>query len=129
MNVYVIRPVGTRSVKKEPPAAARCISYLTRGIGVIVVDILTNRSASVHNELIAQLGRGEPFLLPPAATTYASAFQPSRQPSGDQIELWPMPLRLGQPSPVLPLALRNFGIVPVDLEETYSEARQRGRLA
>src|SRR4051794_11556217 len=48
--------------------------------------------------------------------------------TGDQIELWPRPLCLGQPLPVLPLVLRNAGVVPVDLEETYSEARQRSRL-
>ncbi len=108
--------------------AAKCVSYLTRGIGLIVVDIVTNRLANLHNEVIGLLGRGEPFLLAPSAMTYAVAYRPSRQPSGDQIELWPRLLTLGQPLPVLPLALRNAEIVPVDLEETYSEARARSRL-
>src|SRR5438105_2563441 len=109
--------------------AAKCVSYLTRGIGLLVVDIVTNRLANLHNEVIGLLGRGEPFLLTPSVTTYAVAYRPSRQPTGDQIELWPRPLRLGQPLPVLPLALRNAAIVPVDLEETYNEARERSRLA
>ena len=104
------------------------MSYLTRGIGLIVVDIVTNRLANLHNEVMGLFGRGEPFLLAPAATTYAVAYRPSRQTSGDQIELWPRILTLGQPLPVLPLALRNAGIVPVDLEETYCEARERSRL-
>ena len=108
--------------------AAKCVSYLTRGIGLIVVDIVTNRLANLHNEVMGLLGRGEPFLLPPSATTYAVAYRPSRQPTGDQIEVWPRPLLLGQPLPVLPLALRNAGVAPVDLEETYSEARERSRL-
>jgi len=59
---------------------------------------------------------------------YAVAYRPSRQASGDQMELWPKVLSLGEPLPVLPLALRNAAVVPVDLEETYSEARQRSRL-
>ncbi len=108
--------------------AAKCVSYLTRGIGLIVVDIVTNRLANLHNDVINLLGYGEPYLLAPAATTYVVAYRPSRRPSGDQIELWPQPLVLGQELPVLPLALRNAGIVPVDLEETYSEARQHSRL-
>jgi len=108
--------------------AAKCVSYLTRGIGLIVVDIVTNRSANLHNEVMGLLGHGEPFLLPPTATTYAVAYRPSRQPAGDQIELWPRLVPLGQPLPVLPLALRNAGVVPVDLEETYTDARQRSRL-
>jgi hypothetical protein len=108
--------------------AAKCVGYLTRGIGLIVVDIVTNRLPNLHNEIIALLGQGEPFLLGPTATTCAAAYRPSRKPAGDQIELWPRPLAVGQPLPVLPLALRNAGIVPVDLEETYSEARQRSKL-
>jgi hypothetical protein len=108
--------------------AAKCISYLTRGIGLVVVDIVTNRLANLHNELIGLLGFGEPYELPTSATTYAVAYRPSRQPSGDQIEVWPQPLSLGQPLPVLPLALRNAATVPVDLDGTYTEACHRSRL-
>ena len=44
------------------------------------------------------------------------------------IELWPVPLTVGQPLPVLPLALLNADVVPVDFEATYQEACRRGRL-
>lgn len=67
--------------------------------------------------------------LEPPATTYAVAYRPSRQPSGDQIEVWPTPLSLGGAFPTLPLALRNAAVVPIDLEEAYTEACRRSRLA
>lgn len=108
--------------------AAKCVAYLAHGIGLIVVDIVTNRLANLHNEIVQLFGRGEPYLLAPSAATYAVAYRPSRQPAGDQIELWPKPLAIGQPLPVLPLALRNAMTLPVDLEETYEEARRRSRL-
>jgi hypothetical protein len=108
--------------------AAKCVSYLSRGIGLIVVDIVTNRLANLHNEIMHLLGGSGPYLLAPSATTYAVAYRPSRQPAGDQIELWPKLLTVGQPLPVLPLALRNAMTLPVDLEETYDEARRRSRL-
>jgi len=92
------------------------------------VDIVTNRLANLHNEVVGMLGHAEPFLLPASVTTYAAAYRPSRPPAGDQIELWPEPLAVGRALPVLPLALRNAGVVPVDLEETYAEARGRSRL-
>jgi hypothetical protein len=44
------------------------------------------------------------------------------------IEAWPAVLAVGEALPRLPLALRGFGMVPVDLEATYEEARQRSRL-
>ncbi len=109
--------------------AAKCVSYLTRGVGLIVVDIVTNRLANLHNEVIALLGRSDPFLLAAGATNYAVAYRPSRQTSGDQIEIWPRPLSMGQSLPVLPLALRNADVIPVDLEETYNEGCKRSRLA
>jgi hypothetical protein len=109
--------------------AAKCVSYLTRGVGLIVIDIVTNRLTNLHNEVVGMLGHGEPFLLEPAAPLYAVAYHPSRQISGDQIALWPVALTVGEPLPVLPLALRNAGRVPVDFETTYREACRRSRLA
>jgi hypothetical protein len=126
--IELVRPGNKDRPEARQAFAAKCVSYLTRGIGLIVVDIVTNRLANLHNEMIGLLGYGQPFLLEPAATIYAVAYRPSRRSSGDQIELWPHLLAVGQPLPVLPLALRNAGVVPVDLEETYSEARQRSRL-
>jgi len=40
----------------------------------------------------------------------------------------PIAKDLMQPLPVLPLALRGEFFVPVDLEATYTEVRQRSRL-
>ena len=40
----------------------------------------------------------------------------------------PMALSVGAPLPMLPLALRNAGVLPLDLEETYSETRVRSKL-
>ena len=125
--IELISPANKDRPETRQAFTAKCLSYLTAGIGVIVVDIVTNRLANLHNELMALLGHGTPFTLVPAATTYAVAYRPSRQSTGDQIEIWARPLTLGQPLPELPLALRNAGVVPVHLEETYSEARERSR--
>jgi hypothetical protein len=126
--IELVSPGNKDRATERQAFAAKCVGYLTRGIGLIVIDIVTNRSANLHNDIITLLDRAAPFVMDPTAGTYAVAYRPSRQPSGDQIELWPRPLVLGQALPMLPLALRNAGIVPVDLEETYMEACQRSRL-
>lgn len=127
--IELVSPGNKDRAETRRAFAAKCVGYLTRGIGLIVVDIVTNRLANLHNEVMALLGHDGDFLLPSERTTYAAAYRPSRQPSGDQLEVWPTPLALGQTLPVLPLALRNASTVPVDLEATYNEARQRSRLA
>lgn len=107
---------------------AKCLAYLSRGIGLVIVDIVTNRLANMHNELMAFLGQAEPLVMASAPFTYAVAYRPVRTPGGDRIDVWPMLLQVGQPLPELPLALRNAGVVPLDLEETYLAACQRSRL-
>src|SRR5204863_1556930 len=126
--VELVSPGNKDRPESRRAFAAKCVSYLTRGIGLIVVDVVTNRLTNLHNEIVDLLGHAEPFLLGADTTTYAVAYRPSRQRRGDQIELWPMPLHAGAPLPILPLALRNAGVVPVDLEETYSQACRRSRL-
>lgn len=100
--------------------AIKCASYLQQGIGLVIVDIVTERRTNLHDALMELLE--QPSTLAFAADTplYTVAYRPSRQESGDQIELWRVPLELDQPLPVMPLALRGITTVPVDLETTYS---------
>src|SRR5260370_5996865 len=74
--VAAIELVSPRN-KDRPEArqafTAKCLAYLSRGIGLIVVDIVTNRLTNLHNELMQMLGQGVPFLLPPSVSTYAVA--------------------------------------------------------
>jgi hypothetical protein len=108
--------------------AAKCAAYLQRGIGLIVVDIVTSRHANLHDELATLLGHAEGFLFPTAAPLYATAYRPAHRQGRNEIDLWREPLALGQPLPTLPLAVRGLGCLPIDLERTYMEARKRGRV-
>jgi hypothetical protein len=111
------------SNKDRPEArrafAAKCAAYLQLGVGLVVVDIVTDRRANLHNELIQLLQQDERFGFDPPTFLYMVAYRPSRTASGDQIEIWQMPTAVGQDLPIAPLALRGLATVPVDLEATY----------
>ncbi len=126
--VELVSPGNKDRAEARRAFEAKCASYLAQGVGLIVVDIVTGRSANLHNELMTLIGQAEPFLFPADVSVYAAAYRPTRTPQGDQVELWPVPLIVGQPLPVLPLSLRGASCVPVDLEATYTEARLRSRL-
>jgi hypothetical protein len=126
--IELVSPGNKDRPETRQAFAAKCVGYLTRGIGLIVVDMVTNRQANLHNAIIALLGCADPFLLAPSASIYAVAYRPSRQSSGDQIEVWPHLLQIGANLPTLPLGLRNADTVPVDFEGTYMEACHRSRL-
>jgi hypothetical protein len=108
--------------------AAKCAAYLYEGIGLVVVDVVTDRLANLHDELMRLMELPETFLFPAEPSIYVAAYRPVRRESGDRIECWPTPLAVGQPLPVVPLALLGGPTLPLDLETTYTAARQRSRL-
>jgi hypothetical protein len=126
--VEVVSPSNKDRPATRRAFACKCATYLQRGIGLIVVDIVTNRHFNLHNDLVRVMELAEPFLLAHACSTYAVAYRPVRRQQENQIDLWPVSLTVGGPLPLLPLALRGFRPVPVDLEATYTDARQRSRL-
>jgi hypothetical protein len=118
---------------KDRPAerrafAAKCAGYLAQGVSVIVVDIVTNRRANLHNEVLQVMETAEGLRLPADTGLYAVAYRPLRREAGDEIDLWRRPLALGEPLPTLPLGLRADLVIPVDFEATYAEACLRKRL-
>jgi len=108
--------------------ASKCDVYLQRQVGLLIVDVVTSRRGNLHDELIRLRGHGDAFLFPDAPTLYASAYRPARRKPAAQVEVWLAPLAVGSPLPTLPLALRGSGPIPIDLETTYREARQRSGL-
>jgi hypothetical protein len=116
------RPEARRSF------AAKCAAYLQRGIGVVVVDIVTERLANLHNELAELMGHGPAFRFPSGSALYTTAYHPVRRRDRDEIDMWAESLAVGQPLPTMPLPVRGLGVLPLDLEATYTEARLRSRL-
>jgi hypothetical protein len=108
--------------------AAKCAAYLQRGIGLMVVDIVTSRHANLHDDLMALLGHTTGLAFPTPVPLYATAYGPAHRQQRNEIDLWREALALNQPLPTLPLAVRGLGCWPIDLEATYMEARQRGRV-
>jgi hypothetical protein len=109
--------------------AAKCAAYLQAGIGLLIVDIVTDRHANMHDELIDLLRQPEQFAFPSDALLYATSYWPHRlKPGDDRIDIWTAALTLGEALPTMPLALRRGPTLPVELEATYTEARSKGRL-
>lgn len=109
--------------------AIKCASYLCQGISLIVIDIVTSRRANLHNQIMQLLGHEEAGAMPVEAVLYGVAYRPIVRDGQEQIEIWPSALQIGQPLPVLPLALNAEIALPIDLEATYTAACQRRRLA
>jgi Protein of unknown function (DUF4058) len=108
--------------------ASKSAAYLQRGIGLIVVDIVTDKHFNLHNELLPLLNLDSRFAMPDDPPLYAVAYRPTHQGDANLIQGWPVALSVGVTMPLLPLWLRRFSAIPLDLEVAYEEACRRARL-
>jgi hypothetical protein len=126
--IELVSPGNKDRDTKRRLFAAKCATHLQRGVGLIVVDVVTNRQANLHNDLIGLLQLDSGFRLPDKVSLYTVAYRPLLGPGGGRIETWPMPLEVGRSLPTVPLSLAAELCVAVDLEPSYQAACERRRL-
>ncbi len=109
--------------------ACKCAGLLQAGVGLLVVDVVTERLANLHDELIELLHHDDAFRFSRGSGIYAVSYRPRRdKEAGDRIEMWTNELAVGEPLPTMPLGLRAGPTIPIELEATYTEARRSSRL-
>jgi Protein of unknown function (DUF4058) len=126
--IELVSPRNKDRQESRRAFATKCASYLHQGISLVLVDVVTERHANLHNEVVRLLESAETSAQQPEAALYAVAYRPVRRDGREEIDLWPTSLALGEQLPTLPLALNAECSIPLDLEATYSDARQRRRV-
>jgi hypothetical protein len=126
--IELISPGNKDRVETRRAFAAKCAAHIQMGVGVVIVDVVTERRANLHDEIVHLCGQPEGFRFPGSASLYAAAYRPARSAENDQIEIWTSELAVGQSLPTMPLALRGIGIYPLDLDGTYRSACVDSRL-
>jgi hypothetical protein len=92
----------------------------------MVVDIVTERRANLHQDLLARVSPDG--LTGPEADLYASSYRPFSREGQPTLEVWYQALRLGGPLPTLPLWLRGGIQLPINLEAIYEHTCHKLRL-
>jgi hypothetical protein len=118
--IELVSPANKDRVETRRTFAAKCASYIKHGIGVVIVDVVTSRSANLHDEVFTLLEvktRRAAWESPTGL--YAVAYRPVTVRKKPRVEVWPEPLELGAALPVMPLWLALDLCVPVRLEESY----------
>jgi hypothetical protein len=103
---------------------AKCASYLSQGVSLVIVDIVTDRHFNLHNELLRWMNSPTAALLPDEAHLYATAYRPVLRGEEPQIDVWVERCGVGSPLPTMPLRLTGDLFVPLELEATYMEICQ-----
>jgi len=117
--IELVSPANKDRPGSRRTFAARCAGYLKQAVSVVLVDVVTDRTANLHADLLDALEVSEAVWESPTQL-YAVAFRPVPVQKQQRIEAWPEVLTLGHALPVLPLWLRVDLSVPLQLEETYA---------
>jgi hypothetical protein len=126
--VELVSPANKDRQKHRDAFAVKCAAYLQRGVSVVVVDVVTERLANLHAELMTLLGLNDRLAWSSASNLYAVAYRVEAG-DNDRLDLWPEELHVGRPLPTLPLWLESELVVPLNLEESYREACASLRIA
>jgi hypothetical protein len=121
--IELVSPTNKDRHAERGAFVAKCVTYLKRGIGLVILDVVTERLANLHNELIEAIGGTKPQLVPDTPI-YVSGYRPvhRRETHANEIEVWHYAAVVGQPVPAVPLGLRGGPVVLLDLEGTYTAA-------
>jgi hypothetical protein len=120
--IELVSEGNKKEVGEREAFAHKCAAYLQRGIGVVVVDVVTSRLANLHNQLMRLIGGPNPPQMANAPPTYVVSYRPVHRDGRNEIELWPTAVRVGDILPTATFALRRGPTLAVDLEATYTEA-------
>ena len=74
--VELISPGNKDRAEERRAFAAKCVSYLHRGVAVVVMDIVTSRRANLHNETMRLMDAAPECDLPADMNLYAVAYRP-----------------------------------------------------
>jgi hypothetical protein len=124
--IELISPANKDRPAHRQAFAGKCAGYLRQGIGLIIVDVVTDRQMSLHQELLDLLELESSYSF--QANLYAVAYRTVEAESQDRIEIWTEALAVGQALPTLPLWLTPEFAIPVDLEATYQRTCQSLRI-
>jgi hypothetical protein len=117
--VEFVSPANEDRDESRDGFVSKCHDYLQNGIGLVIVDVVTSRRVSLHNDLMTRLGHPQEAR---PGHLYVSAYRPLGANGDGTLDVWHYPLAVGRPLPTVPFCLRGGISVPAELAETYADA-------
>ena len=124
--IELVSPANKDRPAHHDAFVSKCAAYLQQGIGLMVVDVVTDRRANLHNDLLARLGAPDVGLW--EAELYAVSYRPVHRAGHPSLDMWEASVAVGSSLPTMPLWLRGNLCFPVDLDATYNRTCREHRI-
>jgi hypothetical protein len=126
--IELVSPGNKDRASERLAFATKCANYLHNGIGLIVIDVVTERKANLHNETMRLMQAESGLEMTATPDLYAVSYRPVVRGERTELEVWLKTFRVGDPLPSLPLRLVGDYFIQVDFEAAYTETCRRRRL-
>lgn len=126
--VELVSPANKDRSSHRRAFATKVASYLQQGVCVVSVDVVTDRTANLHEDVSAALHLPDALDWSSPTGLSAICYRLVRIDGKERLEMWPHELALGAELPTLPLWLEPNLAVPLELELTYAETCSSFRL-
>jgi hypothetical protein len=115
--IEFVSPANKDRVENREAFIAKCDALLRDGVGLVIVDIVTNRHANLHADLMERFGE------PPddGSDVYLATYRPLATEAGPVLSIWYRRLDIGAKIPPALLFLKDGPIVQLPLAETYEQ--------
>lgn len=118
--IELISPSNKDRSSSRHAFAEKCAGYLRRGVSVVIIDVVTERAANLHNEIVEVLEKDDEAGWTAETGLYAVAYRRAGGNGHMTLEIWHQALEIGAALPELPLWLEADLSIPLRLEESYS---------
>ena len=119
--VELVSPANKDRPESRSAFITKCAALLAERVSVVIVDVVTTRTANLYGELLESIGQSDPTLSPDLPL-YAAACRMIRRNKDWVLESWAQSLVVGQALPTLPLWLAENLAVPLELEASYEQS-------
>lgn len=120
--IEIVSPANKDRPESRNTFAIKCASLLAQGVSVVVVDTVTDLHANLHLALAERLNLAPEFHWESPTNLFAISYRVIQAEEKKQLCAWPYPLKVGEPLPTVPLWIAADLAVPLELEETYTDA-------
>lgn len=124
--IELVSPANKDRAAHRDAFVSKCETLLRQGVGLVIIDIVTNRKSNLHNQLLARVVDGQDELV---ADLYAASYRSVERSEEPHLDIWTESLTLADALPIsVPFWLRGDIYLPLELKSTYERICQELRI-
>jgi len=122
--IELVSPANKVRPQTRDAFVSKCASYLQQGIGLIVVDLVTNRNADLNAEILSRVTGTKTS----RSELWAASYRPCQTGEQTNLQAWHYALALGDPLPTLPFWLKDGPCIKLAMDAIYMRTLQEQRM-